>query len=129
MRRDSIMEYGCYTKGRWRWRGGEEDPQARLPTFTRAIPRPPPPAAPAGLDSCDEDTVRRWQLDSMMFPPYANRKEYLIERKADPVDLRVASVTEREKLMGFPPGYTKALLKKEFENPAEAEEQRVKRMA
>jgi len=83
----------------WRWKWGEEDPQLRLPTFTHTIPRRWPPAVPAGLDSCDEDTVKRWQLDSMMFPPCTYREEYLIERKAEPMDLRVASVIQREKNM------------------------------
>jgi len=81
----------------WRWKWGEEDPQLRLPTFTHTIPRRWPPAVPAGLDSCDEDTVKRWQLDSMMFPPCTYREENLIERKAEPMDLRVASEILREK--------------------------------
>ena len=76
------------------WPGGEKEPSRRLPTFTRAIPRVRPPAQPAGLDTCDEETVRRWQLDSMMFPPYTYRQEYLIESRSDPTVKRVASVTE-----------------------------------
>ena len=98
------MEYGCYTKGRWRWRGGEEDPQVRLPTFTRAIPRPPPPAVPAGLDSCDEDTVRRWQLDSMMFSTLCKPERVFDRTKGRPSGSEGGISYRERKTDGLPPG-------------------------
>ena len=63
----------------WWWPAGAEDDAAKLPTFTRAIPRERPPAVPAGIQSCDEATIKRWKEDSMKYPPYTYRKEFLFQ--------------------------------------------------
>ena len=64
----------------WHWPGGVADEELRLPTFTRAIPRRRPPAQPAGLSSCDAETVKRWQKDRMKFPPYTYQEKFLFAK-------------------------------------------------
>ena len=113
----------------WKWTAGEEDDQLKLPTFTRAIPRRKPPVEPAGLKSCDEATVRLWQGDRMKFPPYTYLPQYLFEKQDGSGSKRVASVGERERLMGFPTGYTLALHKKEPQSEQEKIDQTVEREA
>lgn len=113
----------------WTWPAGESDDQQKLPTFTRAIPRKRPPAQPAGLLKCDEATVARWKGDQMKYPPYTYQHQFLFSSKESPETKRVASVTERERLMGFPTGYTKAMFKKEAVTAEEAEQQKTKREA
>ena len=66
----------------WHWPGGVADEELRLPTFTRAIPRRRPPAQPAGLSSCDAETVKRWQKDRMKFPRTPIRRSFCLPRKA-----------------------------------------------
>eukprot|EP00438_Fugacium_kawagutii_P011318 Skav205073 [mRNA] locus=scaffold142:449288:454273:- [translate_table: standard] len=101
--------------------------EKRLPTFTRAIPRSKPPASPAGLHKCDEETIRRWQDDKMKYPPYTYQEGYLFKRDGQPP--RMASINERERLMGFPAGYTLALAKHPAKIGKEAEAQVVERCA
>ena len=91
----------------WEWPGQALNPEARLPTFTRAIPRSKPPPQPAGLSQCDESTVRMWKEHHMMFPPYTFKPEFLM-RERSTGKKRVASAVEREALMGYQKGYTKA---------------------
>ena len=76
----------------WHWPGGENDESLRLPTFTRAIPRRLPPAEPAGLSSCNQATVSRWQRDRMTYPPYTYKEEYLFAREGETEGERVAIV-------------------------------------
>eukprot|EP00438_Fugacium_kawagutii_P004912 Skav217251 [mRNA] locus=scaffold47:369148:372975:- [translate_table: standard] len=113
----------------WTWKHGAEDETLRLPTFTRAIPRKKPPPSPAGLSTCDEETVKRWQGDKMKFPPYTYRREFLWEKVDEPDELRVASANEREVLMGFRRGHTLALFKDKPKDGTEAEGQEVSRCA
>ena len=113
----------------WHWPHGEVDGQLKLPTFTRAIPRKRPPPDPAGLASCDKDTVKMWKEDRMKFPPYTYKEEYRFAPVGELDGTRVASVTERERLMGFPTNYTLAMHKKEASTPQEADEQIVAREA
>ena len=112
----------------WGWPTGEMDEGAKLPTFTRAIPRRRPPPDPAGIKQCDEDTLRRWRNDRMKFPPYTYLPQFLMREK-DGEGSRVASANEREVLMGFQRGYTKALFKKRPEGSQEREDQEIQRMA
>ena len=98
----------------WGWPAGEMSSEAKLPTFTRAIPRRRPPPDPAGIKQCDETTLRRWREDRMKFPPYTYLPQFLM-RKIGGDETRVASANEREVLMGFRRGYTKALFKKKAE--------------
>ena len=96
--------------GVWIWPAAEVNQNIRLPTFTRAIPRKNPPREPAGL--------------GMKYPPYTYRPEFLFhDARGDDVK-QVTSVTERERLMGYPTGYTLALFRKEAETEAEGRKQR-----
>eukprot|EP00438_Fugacium_kawagutii_P006300 Skav233308 [mRNA] locus=scaffold4193:88579:93795:+ [translate_table: standard] len=113
----------------WRWKAAEKDGSLKLPTFTRAIPRSRPPPSPAGIARCDEETLKRWRRDKMKFPPYTYGPEYLFSSKQLPGQVRVASAEERERMMGFRTGYTKALFKKEVDSTEERAEQEVCRQA
>lgn len=112
----------------WVWPQGVMDETAKLPTFTRAIPRKKAPPSPAGLGSCDELTVERWQRDRMQFPPYTYKAEHLF-RHEETGEVRVANANERELLMGYPKGYTSALFKKKASAPEEENEHEVARKA
>eukprot|EP00435_Cladocopium_sp_Y103_P065934 s1385_g28.t1 len=103
----------------WHWPHGEVDEQLRLPTFTRAIPRRKPPPDPAGIRSCDEETLEFWRKDEMKYPPYTYKEEYRFAPEGSMVGTRVASVSERERLMCFPTGYTLALHKHEAKSKEE----------
>eukprot|EP00438_Fugacium_kawagutii_P035840 Skav200292 [mRNA] locus=scaffold2127:400532:404444:+ [translate_table: standard] len=113
----------------WRWKGAESDEALKLPTFTRAIPWSRPPAAPAGIHQCNEETLGRWRQDRMKFPPYTYLPTYLFESCRLPGYKRDASANERERLMGFRPGHTRALFKKDATTGAEKEAQEVERQA
>lgn len=113
----------------WFWPAAEVNKNLRLPTFTRAIPRRNPPKEPAGLQSCDPSTIDRWKEDRMKFPPYTYRPEFLFHHATGEEVKRVASATERERLMGYPTGYTLALFRKEAETEEEKRKQTVAREA
>ena len=121
------MEFFC-DEG-WLWAAGNQDEEKRLPTFTRAIPRSRPPVCPAGIDGCDEATLKRWKEDKMKYPPYTYKEDFLFESKKDSNKKRVASASERERLMGYPTGYTLGLFKKEPGSVFEMEQQEVARCA
>ena len=112
----------------WGWPGAELNPQLRLPTFTRAIPRRRPPPRPAGIERCSEGTLEKWRENEMMFPPYTFGPEYLI-REEDSNRTRVVNANEREKLMGYTQGYTLALFKKAPKDVEEEKKQEIERMA
>ena len=112
----------------WRWPEAEVNDMAKLPTFTRAIPRKKPPHSPAGISTCDELTLERWRKDKMQFPPYTYKPQCLF-RAEDGSGVRVANANERELLMGFPKGYTLALFKKKPKDETEAADQEVRRKA
>eukprot|EP00438_Fugacium_kawagutii_P004408 Skav228593 [mRNA] locus=scaffold1161:70199:75552:+ [translate_table: standard] len=113
----------------WKWKSAEADDALKLPTFTRAIPRVRPPAKPAGITQCSEKTLELWRKDKMKFPPYTYKPEFLFENRQLPGQVRVASSTERERLMGFPSNYTEALFKKEASDETEVEKMEVERQA
>ena len=65
----------------------------------------------------------------MKYPPYTYKEDFLFESKKDPSKKRVASASERERLMGYPAGYTLGLFKKEPGSNFEMEQQEVARCA
>lgn len=74
-----------------------------LPTFTTSRPRDHPGRGPAGLDRCLPHEVKKWENDSYRFPPYQYRDEVGLRKQGE---YRVATVIEREAILGFPKGYT-----------------------
>ena len=113
----------------WIWPEGMLDEGAKLPTFTRAIPRRKAPPSPAGAwSTCDELTVERWEKDRMQFPPYTYKPQHLFRHEVTN-EVRVANANEREILMGYPKGYTSALFKKKANTPEEKTDQEVMRLA
>ena len=121
-------ELSSFLEEGWGWPGAELNPDLKLRTFTRAIPRKKPPLRPAGLDRCSEATIQKWKQDQMMFPPYTYAPEYLM-RETSGDRSRVASAEEREVLMGFSRGYTLALFKKAAKDDQERWVQEVGRKA
>ena len=82
----------------------------KLPTFTTSRPRANPGRRPAGLDSCTEAEIERWQKDEHRFPPYQYRAQNsLVNAKGE---LRTPNIQEREVMMGFPLDYTRNCLPK-----------------
>ena len=79
-----------------------------LPTLTRALPRRSPPRAPAGLSQASSEAVQRWQADQHKFQVYWYEANNMVA-KPDGL-LRTLSLAEREKLMGFNPGYVSSIL-------------------
>ena len=112
----------------WEWPGQALNPEARFPTFTRAIPRGRAPPKPAGINQCNEDTLRMWRENHMMFPPYTCKPEFLVRERSSGKK-RVLNADERESLMGYRKGYTKALFKKAAQDEGEEFQQEVARMA
>eukprot|EP00435_Cladocopium_sp_Y103_P045195 s780_g12.t3 len=113
----------------WCWPAGLGDEKAKLPTFTRAIPRTRPPVQPAGIGSCSPETLTLWKADKMKYPPYTYQPQFLFQCEKDEKKQRVAVANERERLMGYRTGYTLGLFKKEPTNAAEEEKQEVERCA
>eukprot|EP00438_Fugacium_kawagutii_P020958 Skav211849 [mRNA] locus=scaffold305:925833:932175:+ [translate_table: standard] len=113
----------------WKWKAAEKQEELRLPTFTRAIPRKRPPPSPAGIRQCNEETLKRWELDQMKIPPYTYQEDFLFHNTKLPGQKRVASSEERERLMGFKTGYTLALFKKEATSTEEENSREVERQA
>ena len=74
-----------------------------LPTLTRALPRRKPPKRPAGLENASPVAKERWIADQHRFQVYQYETKNLVT-KPDGI-LRLPSLTERERLMGFPVGY------------------------
>ena len=99
------------------WPGLELYPDLKLPTFTRCIPRRKPPPDPAGLGFVSEAEKQRWVDDGFRYPPYTYDTRYMILDKEG--SLRPCKASEREVLMGYPRGFTTAMLKK---TPATKEE-------
>ena len=84
------------------WRLQTQD--QRLPTFTTSRPSHTPGRRPAGLARCQDHERDRWAADLHRFPPYQYRDDNcLLNRQGE---LRVASLAEREVIMGMPLGYT-----------------------
>eukprot|EP00435_Cladocopium_sp_Y103_P065369 s173_g27.t1 len=79
-------------------------PGFRLATFTTSRPSATPGRRPAGLHTCDSDTVARWRADLHRYPPYQYKPEYGVHHSSG--EVRVPSILEREVILGFPAHYT-----------------------
>eukprot|EP00435_Cladocopium_sp_Y103_P007936 s2109_g2.t1 len=108
-----------YLEPGWRLQGSDQ----RLPTFTTSRPSPVPGRRPAGLEQCTAPERERWSQDLHRFPPYQYRDHNCITNKKG--DLRVASLLEREVIMGMPAGYTKACWPKNERSRAGYEDARL----
>eukprot|EP00435_Cladocopium_sp_Y103_P012901 s836_g3.t1 len=73
-------------------------PGQRLATFTTSRPSPTPGRRPAGIHSCSAEVLAKWREDLHRYPPY--------QYKPGSGGYRVASVLEREVILGFPAHYT-----------------------
>ena len=79
--------------------------EQRLPTFTTSRPSPVPGRRPAGLAQCSPGERLRWSQDDHRFPPYQYKDQNCLVHKRTGA-LRIASLQEREVIMGMPVGYT-----------------------
>ena len=70
------------------------DPCQSFPTFTTSRPRATRGHRPAGLQACDDDTVRRWESDSHRFPPYQYLPRHCLTNRKQ--EYRIPNVAERE---------------------------------
>ena len=99
----------------WRWLSAgasyplAADPDARLPTAVRCIPRSRPPRAPAGIAQCDEEALARWKADDYAVAPYQYQEKYLVKDRSG--ILRRPNAEEREILMGYRKHHTRCALK------------------
>ena len=50
----------------------------RRPTAVRAIPRAKPPFRPAGVNTCDDATIRRWERNQFSFPLHQYKEAHLV---------------------------------------------------
>ena len=87
----------------WTWTG---DGWCSLPTCMKSIPRSSPPPKPAGIDRCNRDDILRWKADSMRFPPYQYREQFLFWGEKTET-WRLADSSERELLLGYGHEHTK----------------------
>ena len=84
----------------WLEPGCVHDHEGPLPTFTRALPKRTPPKQAAGLSTASDEAIERWRLDSHKFQVYQYESWHMV-RKPDG-SIRLPSLGERERLMGFP---------------------------
>ena len=60
-----------------------------------------------GIDGCDRETLQRWEVAGCPVPPYQFKKENCVI-EADGL-IRPPNADERERLHGYPPGFTNQL--------------------
>ena len=75
-----------------------------LTTFTTSQPSAIPRSKPAGLHKCNDEALQRWRSDRFRFPPYQYKDENLVWNPK--LGGRTPNVSERERALGFPIGYT-----------------------
>ena len=114
--REIVIEGPIETSGTWEAPGwsfwSAEDPEARLPTFTRAIPRSRSPPGAPGLHRVRPHVLARYEQDCRRFPPYTYDDHFCLVPEGSAARdhcalARVARASEREVLMGFLPGHTR----------------------
>lgn len=102
----AVLDPNDFLEAGWR----VQHPEQRLPTFTTSRPWSSPDRKPAGLQLCSSEDRYRWEQDAFRFPPYQYKAENcLINRQGE---LRVASLLEREVIMGLPAHYTQSCVPK-----------------
>ena len=92
-----------YDTGWWLDKYCQQSEDTTLPTFTRALPRKTPPRRPAGLEGASPEAIQRWETDNYRFQVYQYETKYMVVKPDG--NLRLPSLTERERLMGFATGY------------------------
>ena len=85
-----------------------ENSQGYVCTLTRALPNSRPPKNPAGISTASNIAIQRWEADSYCFQVYQYEDSAMVT-KPDSTK-RLPSIAERELLMGFDLGYTKAAM-------------------
>lgn len=96
----ALVEPADYLEPGWRLQQVEQ----RLPTFTISRPASAPGRRPAGIHQCQAHEKARWVSDHHRFPPYQYRDQNCLVNRSG--ELRIASLAEREVIMGMPLGYT-----------------------
>eukprot|EP00435_Cladocopium_sp_Y103_P018222 s1737_g4.t1 len=67
-------------------------------------------AAGSGLHTCDPGSLTKWRDDLHRYPPYQYKPEYGVHHSSG--EYRVASILEREVILGFPGHYTEQCVQK-----------------
>eukprot|EP00435_Cladocopium_sp_Y103_P019508 s2655_g4.t1 len=103
---EASLDYHDYLEPGWRLQHAGQ----RLPTFTTSRPSAMPGRRPAGLQQCQAHEKQRWASDQHRFPPYQYKdSNCIINRRGEK---RIASLLEREVIMGMPAQYTQHCLPK-----------------
>ena len=97
---DARLEAHSYLEPGWHL----QHPEQRLPTFTTSRPSVTPGRRPAGLAGCSPWELERWKDDSHRFPPYQYKDSNCLQHRNG--SLRIASLLEREVIMGMPAHHT-----------------------
>ena len=83
---------------------------SKFHTFTSAQPSATPRLTSAGLERCSPNERTRWEEDRHRFPPYQYQDCNMLWHSVQ--NPRLASISERERAMGYPVGYTTNCLPK-----------------
>ncbi|CAK0801859.1 unnamed protein product [Prorocentrum cordatum] len=96
----------------WMDPGWQRTTASPLPIFVAPVQHADPPQDPAGLDACDKCARARWADDNYRFPPLQYQWKYgMVRSKPGEPQWRYPNAREREKLLGYPPGYTEPALR------------------
>eukprot|EP00435_Cladocopium_sp_Y103_P030696 s76_g7.t1 len=101
----ATVDQRCFLQPGWSLPAGQ-----RLATFTTSRPSPTPGRRPAGLHTCNAEVLRKWKEDLHRYPPYQYKPEYGVHHTSG--EYRVASILEREVILGFPANYTEQCVSK-----------------
>ena len=88
----------------WHRIANEDGPFA---TFMRSIPRTRRTFKPCGVDSCDADTLERWERDRYRYPPYQYKLGNLVAKGSE---VRQLDSAERAIRMGFSADHLEAAI-------------------
>ena len=95
--RDAWVDSGCC------WQGSSFD---LLPVFTRRRPRSTAPSTTVDLNTLPPDVVMRWHEDRHRFDVFCYLPQHMVTTSEGV--LRLPTLKERERLMGFPDNYFSA---------------------